>query len=57
MSKTPATTTVQPVAEQPQDFFGALFSSPQKIFDMLVKILIGFLVLSISMVIIIDKKQ
>jgi len=55
MSKTPA--TVQPVAEQPQDFFGSLFSSPEKIFDILLKILVGFLVLSITMVIIIDKKQ
>jgi len=57
-----ATETAQPVAQPVQgdqiaDFLGSFFSSPEKIFSALVKTLIGFLLVSITMVIVIDKKQ
>jgi len=50
----------QPQAEQEvpnQDFLGFLFGSPEKLYNFLIKILIGFLLLSVSMLIVIGKNE
>ncbi len=47
----------QEVSNANTDLLSSLLGSPEKLFDYLVKVLFGFLVASISMLIIIGKDQ
>lgn len=57
MTSNQETSQVQAQDPSNQDFLGFLFGSPEKLYDYLIYILIGFLIVSISMLIVIGKNE